>query len=206
MRLCYRLGELKNMYSHFRPYRRDLDAEERRVLRPPGDIPGTRTYAGSMAEQYHGEAVKQLLSLEDYERFTQLCAVTNLVKLGPRNGLFTRFVEVEDSVVRVFRSWLKRLSDRSDTDIAEDIIIGGSQNGGNDTARAENLARSNDLSDEAILWMNPAKTTGLRLRVRERKLRRDAPILIVADEEEDTPVTFEIEYQGGFLLHKFVEL
>jgi hypothetical protein len=147
-----------------------------------------------MGEEFSGEAVKQLLSLEDYERFTQLCAVTNLVKLGPKNGLFTRFVEVDECVLRVYKSWLRKLSECADEDVMENIVAGNANKDKEPVEDVENTQVLSDLSDEGILWMNQAKTTGLRLKVRERKFRRDAPILIRADEDEDTPVTFEIEY------------
>lgn len=203
--LSHRLGELRTMYSRFRPYRRDLDAEGRRVLRPPGDIPGTRTFAGSMGEEYSGEAVKLLLGLEDYERFTQLCAVINLVKLGPKNGLFTRFVDVNESVVRVFRGLLKELASRTDEVVVEDIVASGRQN--KPVQEAENSKTRSDLYDEGILWLNDKQTAGLRLKVRQRKFRRDNPILIRTDEEEDDdlPVTFEVEFHGKSFsfLHEF---
>lgn len=44
--------------------------------------------------------------LDDGEMFSQLCAVTNLVKTGPRRGLFLSHVNINDGVVRVFRRWL----------------------------------------------------------------------------------------------------
>ena len=51
-----------------------------------------------------------------------------------------------------------------------------------------------DLEDPRILWVSPRKDSGIRFNVRERKLRRDAPILISTD--EDMPVTYDIELDG----------
>lgn len=47
-----------------------------------------------------------IVHLDDGEMFSQLCAVTNLVKTGPRRGLFLSHVNINDGVVRVFRRWL----------------------------------------------------------------------------------------------------
>ncbi|KAF4307746.1 F-box domain cyclin-like protein [Botryosphaeria dothidea] len=44
-----------------------------------------------------------------------------------------------------------------------------------------------------LLWVSPARNVGLKFRVRERKFRRDNPILILADEE--TAVSYDIEYE-----------
>ncbi|KAL6710918.1 hypothetical protein ACN47E_006793 [Coniothyrium glycines] len=180
-----RLGEMRNMYSRFRPYRRELEVGGRRVR--PGDVPGSRTFPGTVQDRYQGETVKQLLGLEAHELFTQLVAQTNLVKIGPRNGLFTSFVDVEEGVVRVWRDWL------NDT-VARGLMgsAASSRDIAQDTSNREDVESNCDLNDARILWVSPARNTGIRFNVRERKLRRDIPILIRAD--EDMPVTYEIEY------------
>jgi len=195
-----RLGELRNTYSRFRPYRRELETGGRQVLRPPGDIPGTRTFAGTIAEQYAGERVTQILSLEEGELFTQLCAVTNLVKLGPRSGLFSCFIEVEDGRVWVKRDWLKRLAEtegREGEEAVEEMAPVTKIDSPHDTVEisgGRSKSPPDVLNEDRILWVSPAKNTGLRFRVREKKFRQDTPILMSAD--EDPPVSYEIEYDG----------
>lgn len=57
------------------------------------------------------------IHLDDGEMFSQLCTVTNLVKTGPRRGLFLSHVNINDGVVRVFRRWLAaRAAGDEDTD------------------------------------------------------------------------------------------
>jgi hypothetical protein len=188
-----RLGQMYNMYSRFRPHRRDLEAGGRRVLPRPGDVPGSRTFPGTVQDRYRGETVKQSLGLEAHELFTQLVAQTNLVKIGPRNGLFTCFVGVEEGVVRVWREWLGDVAAKGrmvDSNISQQTLKEGK-----DKEVATNLSElSLDLEDPRILWVSPAKNTGIRFKVKERRLRRDAPILIRTD--EDMPVNYEIEYDG----------
>lgn len=167
--LAKRLGNLRNLYSRFRPYRRELEAGGRRVRARPGDVPGSRTFPGEVSEKHEGEKVKQTLTLEGHELFTQLVSQSNLVKVGPRHGLFTSFVEVEESVIRVWKEWLARLA-------ADDS--------------------ANVPDEERILWANEARNTGLRFRVREKKYRREVPILMSVD--EDLPVTYEVEFDGMY--------
>lgn len=93
------LGELNNLYARFRPYSGDESYGPRRR---------------QMESAYGGpvDLINQVPShevlLDSDEVFSQLCTVTNLVKVGPRRGLFSSFVTVTDSVIRVWRDWLAR--------------------------------------------------------------------------------------------------
>ncbi|USP73532.1 hypothetical protein yc1106_00806 [Curvularia clavata] len=188
-----RLGEMYNMYSRYRPHRRDLEAGGRRVKPRPGDVPGSRTFPGTVQDRYQGETVKQTLSLEAHELFTQLIAQTNLVKIGSRN-LFTNFVEIEEGVLRVWRQWLKDVS--ANCTAAERAAPEGivEEVGKGKEVVREMVEEKSSLEDPHILWVTPRKDSGIRLNAREKKFRRNAPILISAD--EDLPVTYEIEYDG----------
>ena len=193
------------MYSSFRPHRRELEAGERRVKRhPAGDVPGSRTHPSSSAAGRrldNDELVRQILSLDGEEWFTQLCAMTNLVKVGPRNGLFSCFVEVEEGVVRVWKKWLSEMAGREGVtnsgarDNNALIIEEKTGRSGEGKEVAQDLSGiAGDLNDDNILWVNSARNTGLRFKVREKKFRCDTPILMYAN--EDTPVSYEIEYDG----------
>ncbi|KAL0257155.1 hypothetical protein SLS55_007965 [Diplodia seriata] len=193
--LVGRLGYLRNRYSRFRPYRKGPEARSARTR--PGDIPGSRTHPSSSGPRYTGggykddELVRQMLSLDSEERFTQLCAVINLIKLGPHHGLFRSFVEVEDSVLRVFRDWLQEVALPAAGQIPNlQASSGESTSGtGKETQPDEDIAEG-----KRLLWVGPSKNVGLKFRVRERRLRRDTPILIRADEE--MAVSYDIEYEG----------
>lgn len=188
-----RLGEMYNMYSRFRPHRRELETGGRKVKPRPGDVPGSRTFPGAVQDRYEGEVVKQTLSLEAHELFTQLVAQTNLVKIGTHN-LFTNFVDVEEGVLRVWRDWLRDTSTKGtavNTAVPNEVV---EEVGKGKEAIQEVVEEKADLEDPRILWVTPRRDSGIRFNVRERKLRRDAPILISTD--EDVPVTYDIEYEG----------
>lgn len=193
------LGEMRNMYSRFRPHQRELEVSGRRVKARPGDIPGSRTFPGTARDNFDGETVKQVLTLEPHELFTQLMAQTNLVKIGPRNGLFTCFVEVEEGVLRVWKDWLGNTAakDRQAAQTAE----AKAPKAKTEHAGLEIQAFS-DVNDSHILWVSSSKNTGIRFNVKERKFRRDVPILIRAD--EDLPVSYDIEFDGTFSMHCLV--
>jgi hypothetical protein len=189
-----RLGEMHNMYSSFRPHRRDLEAEGRRLRPRPGDIPGSRTYPNTMQGRSDNEAVKQTLSLESHELFTQLVAQAHLATTDPR-GRPMNFVEIEDGVIRVWRGWLKDIAAKGSTANAEVPRAAVEEVDKGTEDLKEVTAHKLDLEDSRILWASPKKNSGIRFNVRERKLRRDVPILIRTD-EEDMPLTYEIEYDG----------
>lgn len=192
-----RLKKMRSLYSRFRPYRRELEDNGRRVR--PGDIPGSRTFPGTVQDKYRGETVKQTLSLESHELFTQLVAQTNLVKIGPRHGLFTCFVEVEEGVLRVWKDWLEERAvngQQGNAATAQEVVeeIG---KGKEVVKEVDELDTNPD--DAGLLWVSPAANTGIRFNVKQRKFRRDVPILIRAD--EDMPVSYEIEYDGTKAQH-----
>jgi hypothetical protein len=187
-----RLEKMRNMYSRFRPHQRELEESGRRVVPRPGDIPGSRTFPGTAQDRYEGETVKQTLSLESHELFTQLVAQTNLVKIGPRHGLFTCFVDVEEGVLRVWKEWLADIAAKGQQESASVMEETAGEVGKGKEAVGEVYKEKADMEDRRILWVSSARNTGIRFNVKNRKFRRDTPILIRAD--EDMPVSYEIEY------------
>jgi hypothetical protein len=140
------------------------------------------------------------VSLEAHELFTQLVAQVNLVKIGPYNGLFSAFVDVEEGVLRVWRKWLGEIAAKGNR------VIETSKEKAEEVGGAKGEIRKPDdmesgSEDQRILWVSTARNTGIRFNVRERKLRRDTPILIRND--EDLPVSYEVEYDGE--LHTFAD-
>jgi hypothetical protein len=132
--------------------------------------------------------------LEGHELFTQLVSQTNLVKIGPRHGLFTCFVDVEEGVMRVWKDWLAERAATGRQERAAALAEPVQEVGkGKEIVRGE-IEEKVDLDDPRILWVSASRNTGISFNVRERKFRRDTPILIRTD--EDLPVTYEIEYDG----------
>jgi hypothetical protein len=189
-----RLGEMYNMYSRFRPHRRDLEAEGRRVRPRPGDVPGSRTYPDTAQGRSDGESVKQTLSLESHELFTQLVAQAHLATTDPRGRLMNT-IDIEEGVIRVWRDWLKDMAAKvpaTNTKVPQEVA---EEVGKGKEVVKEATEQKLDLEDSSILWASTRKDSGIRFNVRERKLRTDFPILIRTD-EDDMPVSYEIEYDG----------
>lgn len=105
--------------------------------------------------------------LDEGEMFSQLCAVTNMVKTGPRRGLFLSHVNVNDGVVRVFRRWL--------------------------AAKTSETGAGGD--EEPILWTSRHKTVGLKFRVRQNVDARRRPAIWSEAEDEDLPVSYTLVYE-----------
>ncbi|MCJ1334153.1 hypothetical protein MMC10_010860 [Thelotrema lepadinum] len=164
-----RLGKLGGLYSRFRPIKPE---EEHRVfLRRPGDLPGQSglsllvPHPPPPGHQSEG-LVSHNINLDTDEPFSQLCVVTNLVKVGPRRGVFLNFVNISDGLVRVMRPWLAK------------------------------RAHPADHEDEGTrtLWLDNQSNVGLRVRVTEKNWRKAAPVLLHRD--EDPAVSYFVEYEG----------
>lgn len=114
--------------------------------------------------------MRRTFNIEESEDFSQLCVAVNLVKVMPGTDLLLSAVPIEDTVVRLFRKWLREQAER----------------GGN---------RDPLGGDGEILWVDSRQTVGLQVRVRERKRPGlTAPVLVHRD--EDIPVSYEVDFEG----------
>jgi len=189
---------LGSLYSRFRPIRPEM---EHRVFRshPAGDVPG---HPGpsvmfpsepSLIEQEPEGLVSHSVSLDSHELFSQLCVVTNLVKLGPRRGVFYSFVNVADGVVRIFRDWLAKRADETPTN-GPDPGSGNLKESGEMVLPGPDIGTPDAYPEARTLWVDIRQNVGIRVRIKERKWRRDMPILLYRD--EDPAVTYSMEYEG----------
>lgn len=113
--------------------------------------------------------VRRTFHIEESEDFSQLCVVINLVKVMPGTDLLLSAVAIEDTVVRLFRKWLRE--------------------------QAEHGGNRDPSGDCEILWVDSRRTVGLQVRVRERKRPGlTAPVLVHRD--EDMPVSYEVDFEG----------
>lgn len=109
--------------------------------------------------------VSTTVSLDETEYFTQLCANSVLVKMCTKQGLFT-------SLVRVFEDTSFRL-------------------------------RRNDLRNSArtkvpwTVWLDGHHNVGVKMRIQERARQVDwVPMMANdSDEDEDSPVSYVVEYE-----------
>lgn len=213
------LSVLRGIYSSYQPRRRKAEIPSQRR---PGDIPGSRTHQESSPQSespspipassssheptLEPESVKQIISLEDHELFSQLCATVNLVRNGPRMGLFRSFVSINDeSVVRVWKNWLGRRSlvDVSSSKSCADSLDYGISHGDlniplplRKAEKGKGVAKTTykDVTDdESVLWFDLHKNVGLRVSVRETKWAGDSLMLL---NNEDEVVSYEVEYKG----------
>ena len=191
-----RLGILGGLYSRFRPIRPEA---ERRLFRPhpAGDPLGQQGVGASLPEvapEIEGvpEAlVAHTVNLDSHELFSQLMVVTNLVRLGPRRGVFYSFVNIADGVVRIWREWLAERARSNKTssgnglggDIVKEVFI------------AENVDNNNIAS--RTLWVGNRKDVGIRVKIQEKTWRQNAPLLLLRD--EDPAVSYSMEYEGRYI-------
>lgn len=160
------MGRLSNVYSCFRP---EIDASE---IQNGDDVDGNNI------EPEDHLLVKKQVSLEEFEDFSQLCSIVNLVKIMPNSRMLISAVTVEDGIVRVWRDWLTRQSKKDYLDTT--------------THR-----QRNDEEDD-VLWVNNKKTVGLKLRVKEKKWNR--PMLPVLVHRDEGAVSYEVEIEGMQIL------
>jgi hypothetical protein len=149
---------LRDVYSHFRPLEPNETRRER--TRTGGRYPwrGRRRGSSSAGHGRENGTLPQPPHIDIYldigELFSQLCTTTNIVRVGPRPGLFLSHVNVSDDVVRVWRDWL-----------AEQAAIGQAEGEG------------------AVLWVDSTRDIGLKFRVAEKDIQDEHPVLVANDEE-----------------------
>ncbi|KAI1420962.1 hypothetical protein F5Y12DRAFT_787842 [Xylaria sp. FL1777] len=159
------LEDLNQLYTRFKLYLGDENQ------RPRARWPTTRVIAGT-ENPLPAKVPSYDVNLEADEVFTQLCAVTNLVKVGPKRGLFLSIDNIADGVIRVWRDWLREQAKRSATE-----------------QQQEGQTR---LDDSSILWIDTSKNVGVRFRVLLKE-EGQAPLLL--SRYEDPPVSYTLEYQ-----------
>ncbi|KAL8702479.1 MAG: hypothetical protein Q9201_004351 [Fulgogasparrea decipioides] len=176
-------GQLKQLYSRFQPSRADVDLRNVRP-HPAGDVPGSRTNpidqtANSEEEKGQPDLVTHNVSLDPHELFTQLSITAALVQVGPRRGVFLSFIDVVDKKTpRIWREWLAERAEQGTRRPPE--------------GRWDEAAEVDDQSSP-IVWADQGRTLGLRVRVKENKWRRDAPILMHKDEDRAVSYSLELE-------------
>lgn len=162
------LGDLRSLYSRFRPVAQDENRRPRhRYTRQSSGLED-----GEAEDAVVPESPPSLdVHLDEGDQFSQLVTVTNVVEMGSRRGQFLGHTNVSDGVLRVWRAWLAAAT--STTSAA----------GGQGEQR------------EAILWADAERHVGVRFRV-SRKDAWSQPLLLGAD--EDPAVSYRLDYEGEF--------
>ncbi|KAK3379161.1 hypothetical protein B0T24DRAFT_589754 [Lasiosphaeria ovina] len=198
------LGRLYGMYSHFRPV---VQEENRRPrLRYPRrghatpaqlDTSASRSSssAGEQSQSRDGlkpepdqepERPSQDIYLDEDQLFSQLCTVTNLVKLGPKPGFFLSHVNISDGVIRVFRDWL---ATQAAAARARRVTSGGSDSCIDSPGQ--------ERATQEVLWADRRCHVGLKFRVAEKDDVAGhvwrAPVLV--DKANEPPVAYRLEFE-----------
>ncbi|KAH6659318.1 hypothetical protein BKA67DRAFT_544117 [Truncatella angustata] len=155
------LEAMTGLYSRYRPV---LSEEHRR---PRARYATRAVLEGS--EPPICENPSHDLHLESAELFSQLCTVVNMIKVGPKRGLFLSHVNIIESVIRIWRDWLAQ-----------------------ESSQATLKQKTVEPTTCSILWTDSSENFGLRLRVVE-KPEVDTPILVGPG--EDPPVSYALDYE-----------
>lgn len=173
---------------------------------PAGDIPGTRTYvtpetAAATAAMLSDpkNAVTRTVTVDSHELFSQLSTVGYLGRREPLRGLLGSIQEVCDGTIRVWRDWLSKQCQAKRWTDGEPIVIhhDGNTPGNKSKSRSGSIAAgTHPREDSSILWVNNTggEQVGLKMKVKERKLHLDNPILFASDIE--VPVSYLVELEG----------
>ncbi|KAI4288684.1 MAG: hypothetical protein L6R35_002051 [Caloplaca aegaea] len=186
-------GQLKQIYSRFRPSRKDDCTSVR--PHPAGNVPGSRTNPRdqdqvSKVEKADSDLVTHKVFLDFHEPFTQVSITAALVQVGPRRGVFISFIDVIDKKnPRLWREWL-----------AENAVNATNEK----KIFHEKEAKDSDSESNGMIWADPGKTLGLKVRVKENKWRTDAPILLHRDEEH--AISYSLELEGRICPRRSLDL
>ncbi|OQO02626.1 hypothetical protein B0A48_12154 [Cryoendolithus antarcticus] len=193
---------LGNLYTRFRPQQHEPERKVPRWLRP-GDVPGSRTHPASDPQAEASDAkevVRDIVTVDAHELFSQLATTAYLGKREPRRGLLESIVPVTDSTIRVWRDWLKRMcesrsfSDESTIVIHRELQATSAAISG--TGAAEYLDPSKDPN---VLWANTRHNdVGIKFKVVKRKQRAATMPLMYASDVE-VPVSYEVEFEEVYV-------
>lgn len=187
-----RFAKLGTLYSRFRPERPGIAGSM--PLRRIAGATINQPLAGSSTQPIYkdggdGGSMKVIhhFNLDQDELFGQFCAYANLVRTGPRRGVFlstVQIVEPGQGVMRVWREWLWERARRSaDEDNAN----------GSDLERSTTYTFPMISDDKAIMWTDYRKNVGLRVSI----THRGEPACSYEDEPaDDTPLNVAIEIRG----------
>lgn len=164
---CERLPEIQRLYSSFRPI---VIESNRRSWRFRTSILNLGSGDSEAHPLDQKPCPREDIFLDEGELFSQLCTVTNVVKEGPRHGLFVSHVNVSDGVIRVWREWLAQRVTKS-TEAQE-----------TDTEEADR-----------VLWADRDRHVGLRFGVTLGPSERMPLLSSLGDDE---PISYTLEYKG----------
>jgi len=197
------LGQVQKLGSLFTTFRPECNEPELKVKQrhPAGDVPGSRTYQDTTvrsATVTEDNVVRDTVSVDAHELFSQLITVAYLGRREPIRGLLCSLQEVAEGTIRVWRDWLsKHCESRSFTDDSTVIVHRGSESSDTAKERSDSTTDTFDpTKDPQVLWINTrGEDVGIKFKVKRRKQQASSvPLLYSSDVE--LSVSYVVEFQG----------
>lgn len=198
-----RFAKLGALYSRFRPERPTVTASM--PLRRIAGVAPIQSPTGETSQPIYADTgdggstkVSHVLNLDADELFGQFCAYPQLVRFGPRRGVFLSSAHIVQHGQGVMRVWKQWLQDRA-LELYHQQQQQQHEQGQDPVQIQGHLSRTATLNcptigaDKNILWTDYKKNVGLRVAIHERegRLYGKSP-----DEYNDSPMSFLIEIQG----------
>ncbi|KAK8140712.1 hypothetical protein G3M48_002484, partial [Beauveria asiatica] len=180
------LGHVCQLYASFLPVVTEENRRRRnRNMAWPVSVRDGGPPGAAAAAAAADQVATQQLPFDDGALFSQLCVALNLVTphgCQRHRGIFVSHYSMSEHVVRVFRRWLEESMASDDGDRVPSPW--------DPTAPPPPPP---PLASSRILWVDAARTIGLRFRVSPGPAER-MPLLSGTD-EEDPAVSYTLTYQ-----------
>lgn len=197
------LGQVKKLGNLFTRFRPECNEPELRVKQrhPAGDVPGSRTYQDATvrpATLVEDNVVRDTVSVDAHELFSQLITVAYLGRREPLRGLLCSLQEVSEGTIRVWRDWLSRhCESRSFTDDSTVVVHHGSESSDQGKERSNSATDTFDpTKDPRVLWINTrGEDVGVKFKIKRRKQQASNVPLLYSSEVE-LSVSYVVEFEG----------
>lgn len=200
-----RIKKMGEMYSRFRPQRKEPDLFARPRRHPAVDIPGSRTWAVSnqVPQAQDGDRVTETVTVDAHDLFSQLSTSVYLGRREPRRGLLDSIQNVSEGTIRVWRNWL---SDQCETKTFSDgtpVTVHHGSSSNRDRKEPMVPGSLSDTSEDprkdgSILWVNTRDdNVGIKFKVKEKKWRRTTAMPILFESDVEVAVSYEVEFEGS---------
>lgn len=197
------IKKLRGLYSRFRPERNEPEFKVTR-RHPAGDVPGSRTWQDTTvrpAAQNEDNIVRDTITVDAQELFSQLITVAYLGRRESTRGLLCSLQEVGEGTIRVWRDWLSRHCESRTFSDESTVAInyGGSSSESLDKSKVRSdsvVDMSDPTKDPRVLWINTkGEDVGVKIKVKRKKQQTtNVPLMYSSDVE--VSVSYAIEFEG----------
>ncbi|KAI6818110.1 hypothetical protein KC340_g14319 [Hortaea werneckii] len=200
------VGKIKKMgeiYSRFRPQRKEPDLFARPRRHPAVDIPGSRTWAVSnqVPQAQDGDRVTETVTVDAHDLFSQLSTSVYLGRREPRRGLLDSIQNVSEGTIRVWRNWLSEQCETKTFSDGTPVTVHHDSSSKRDRKEPMVPGSLSDTledprKDGSILWVNTRDdNVGIKFKVKEKKWRRTTAMPILFESDVEVAVSYEVEFE-----------